>query len=74
MKMRKLKGASIDSPPLPINLFLKCRNIPVTCILPGCFRIMLKKCYRQHCTIFHQLSVEDDLPEFLVDSKLLNFL
>ena len=52
----------------------KSRNCPIICMLPHCFRIMLKQNYRKHCKSFHNFTLEDDLPESQVDTNLLKFL
>ena len=69
-----MKLNDVDYSPMPKNMSLKSRNIPIICLLPGCFRIMQKQCFRKHCTTFHNFSAEDELPECTVNTNLLSFL
>ena len=45
------------------KMAIKSRNYPIICIVPHCFRIMLKRNYLTHCKSFHNISLEEDLPE-----------
>ena len=45
--------------------------LPIICTFTHCFRLMLKHSYRRHCIKHHNYSVEDNLPDFTVDNKLL---
>ncbi len=47
-----------------LNVTLNRKNYPIICMLPHCYRIMLKQNLRKHCISLHNFTLEDDLPEY----------